>query len=637
MAGRKNATLPKRHLVRWSEELDRKLLLTIQYVCNADGIRIPWDRVGAVMGPGISDGAVVQHLAKLRQRMISLELSVPPPLRRGGGYAISTSGGTIGSSSSTLSKNRKNATGTRVTSSTTLVEENEEGSDEDNTTSVANFEKTRSKRVNQDSNNKRRNSKVKKGVSDEDEESVSDEEAANKSKPAVRARRSVQYNEMSECDSDDDEEIQSENAKHNIIEEDFVAARATFLRADSPYEAREAGRSDSILSLTPKKIVSNKSSKIVVLQVGNSKIAKDVCDGSLRMRENEAGLRIVSQVKHDEMKNGLSENKFKVNKATTNPKMVNKQAKHTAVAVEKHSRDGLHQLGGTFRDATAVPHPPQDMAHDLSYNTAYHSLDRLNSAPPATNGASLYADNSTMAGVQGGMYDFARHTSAGQNFAPGWIHEADEHSRSDRYHISSPQNVHRYSTAQFDSNSVPSYLYPQTLDVSGYNSPNDLQQSGGRNGNQHTMAFGENAMGSLHSSMASSMNHDRRDHDMPNQSMESQYQSNLVNRDLNHEPYFPATQQSMLSPFIRNAVPQFNGPSIPNELFSANNTSSGNYDLSPSDNMSVANFDLSQVHSGGPDHGDMQDGLGNGDEYSMMDAFDFTLFESDFGNESPLA
>ncbi len=42
------------------------------------------------MGPLISGGAVVQHLSKLRIRMVAQDLPVPPPLKRGGGTRIST-------------------------------------------------------------------------------------------------------------------------------------------------------------------------------------------------------------------------------------------------------------------------------------------------------------------------------------------------------------------------------------------------------------------------------------------------------------------------------------------------------------------------------------------------------------------
>ena len=69
----------------FAEEMDKKLLLAVQYQCNLVGVAIPWTEIGAIMGEGITGGAVIQHLAKLRARMIAQGLSVPPPLRRGGG------------------------------------------------------------------------------------------------------------------------------------------------------------------------------------------------------------------------------------------------------------------------------------------------------------------------------------------------------------------------------------------------------------------------------------------------------------------------------------------------------------------------------------------------------------------------
>ncbi|KAI9874948.1 MAG: hypothetical protein M1830_009090 [Pleopsidium flavum] len=107
MAGQKSARPSKRHLVRWTDDMDKKLLLTIQSVCNAEGVKVPWDKVGKIMGDKISDGAVIQHLAKLRQRMVSQGLSVPPPLRRGGGGLIST--GYSGGSSIARSNNQSGA------------------------------------------------------------------------------------------------------------------------------------------------------------------------------------------------------------------------------------------------------------------------------------------------------------------------------------------------------------------------------------------------------------------------------------------------------------------------------------------------------------------------------------------------
>ncbi|EGD92656.1 hypothetical protein TESG_00229 [Trichophyton tonsurans CBS 112818] len=78
---------PSRSIVRWSDELDRKLLLAIQSACNKCGVRIPWIEVALMMGSSITDGAIIQHLAKLRVRMVELGQDVPPPLRRSAGSA----------------------------------------------------------------------------------------------------------------------------------------------------------------------------------------------------------------------------------------------------------------------------------------------------------------------------------------------------------------------------------------------------------------------------------------------------------------------------------------------------------------------------------------------------------------------
>ncbi|EZG06425.1 hypothetical protein H106_04187 [Trichophyton rubrum CBS 735.88] len=78
---------PSRSIVRWCDELDRKLLLSIQSACNKCGVRIPWIEVALMMGSNITDGAIIQHLAKLRVRMVELGQDVPPPLRRSAGSA----------------------------------------------------------------------------------------------------------------------------------------------------------------------------------------------------------------------------------------------------------------------------------------------------------------------------------------------------------------------------------------------------------------------------------------------------------------------------------------------------------------------------------------------------------------------
>ena len=51
------------------DDMDKKLLLSIQSECNAQGVNIPWNNIAALVGPTITGSAVIQHLAKLRIRM----------------------------------------------------------------------------------------------------------------------------------------------------------------------------------------------------------------------------------------------------------------------------------------------------------------------------------------------------------------------------------------------------------------------------------------------------------------------------------------------------------------------------------------------------------------------------------------
>ncbi|KAL8778062.1 MAG: hypothetical protein Q9213_007581 [Squamulea squamosa] len=70
------------------DELDKKLLLTIQWACNVKGVKIPWEIVANEMGATITAGAVIQHLAKFRTRMVEQGLDVPPALTRGGNNQV---------------------------------------------------------------------------------------------------------------------------------------------------------------------------------------------------------------------------------------------------------------------------------------------------------------------------------------------------------------------------------------------------------------------------------------------------------------------------------------------------------------------------------------------------------------------
>ena len=70
-----------------TETLDKTTLLAIQSACNEAGIQLPWARIAEMLGRNITQGAIIQHLAKIRTRMVQEGLEVPPPLKRGGkGY-----------------------------------------------------------------------------------------------------------------------------------------------------------------------------------------------------------------------------------------------------------------------------------------------------------------------------------------------------------------------------------------------------------------------------------------------------------------------------------------------------------------------------------------------------------------------
>ncbi|RMZ74811.1 hypothetical protein DV737_g5714, partial [Chaetothyriales sp. CBS 132003] len=70
-------------------DLDKSILLFINYACAEAGIKIPFARVAELMGPRFSEGAIVQHIAKVRSKMqdekekTNPELLVPPPNKRG--------------------------------------------------------------------------------------------------------------------------------------------------------------------------------------------------------------------------------------------------------------------------------------------------------------------------------------------------------------------------------------------------------------------------------------------------------------------------------------------------------------------------------------------------------------------------
>ena len=61
-------------------EVDLRLLLAIQYVCEKSYIAVPWDDVARVMGPATTGSGILDYLATTRTQMVARGLDVPPPL-----------------------------------------------------------------------------------------------------------------------------------------------------------------------------------------------------------------------------------------------------------------------------------------------------------------------------------------------------------------------------------------------------------------------------------------------------------------------------------------------------------------------------------------------------------------------------
>ncbi|KAK4862842.1 hypothetical protein LT330_002975 [Penicillium expansum] len=83
-AKRQVSSRRQRTLVRWDVDTDIRLLLAIQYACNKSSIKIPWKDVAEVMGEKFTEGAIVQHLSKLRTKREEQDKPNPPPLKRAG-------------------------------------------------------------------------------------------------------------------------------------------------------------------------------------------------------------------------------------------------------------------------------------------------------------------------------------------------------------------------------------------------------------------------------------------------------------------------------------------------------------------------------------------------------------------------
>ena len=70
------------------DDMDKKLLLSIQSECNAEGVTIPWNNIAELVGPNITGSAVIQHLAKLRIRMFPSSLHDIHPGKKIGDWSL---------------------------------------------------------------------------------------------------------------------------------------------------------------------------------------------------------------------------------------------------------------------------------------------------------------------------------------------------------------------------------------------------------------------------------------------------------------------------------------------------------------------------------------------------------------------
>ncbi|OAX81319.1 hypothetical protein ACJ72_04338 [Emergomyces africanus] len=135
----------KRSIVRWNDTLNNKLLLCIQSACNSLGVKLPLDEVAELMGGSISEGAITQHLSKLRTKMEAGGHAVPPLVKRGGASTALLGGGSASASASASANHTqkpKRSTAAMPTRNKMEVEgssDDDEDSDDSDRYSVAAF------------------------------------------------------------------------------------------------------------------------------------------------------------------------------------------------------------------------------------------------------------------------------------------------------------------------------------------------------------------------------------------------------------------------------------------------------------------------------------------------------------------
>ncbi len=92
-------------------------------------MRLPFTAAGALVGPSVTEGAIVQHLAKLRARLLEAGESVPPLLKRGGGYGPAA--GPSNSSKSAKAKEKAKVAGKSLKAATESDSDDDEGYEDD--------------------------------------------------------------------------------------------------------------------------------------------------------------------------------------------------------------------------------------------------------------------------------------------------------------------------------------------------------------------------------------------------------------------------------------------------------------------------------------------------------------------------
>ena len=277
--------------------MDKKLLLTVQFVCNAEGVKIPWDKVGIVMGDEISDGAVIQHLAKLRSRMLKAGLDVPPPLRRGGGCGLSGRNSGEGSSQSKPTPVKKVKPNTKKGQKSVAKHDDEEEQDSDNydaSDPEADFQQARSKRTRTTSTTKStpRRAKVKPDETDDEfdtptktgdkrkrksttslakNEKSKEDRVHSTSKTRTQNFKTDYYDIELNTPEDDEYRSGTEASDQQVTGAQHVASGAKFLRLDS--ESTTGGQ-----NLDDGRIIKREpgtQSKIVVLSLPRYRMASE--------------------------------------------------------------------------------------------------------------------------------------------------------------------------------------------------------------------------------------------------------------------------------------------------------------------------------------------------------------------------